>query len=249
MRVLCLPLTPPPPRSYLALDPDAALRAAILSPSGDWAKTSLPSLLSKAPRREALGAEGQRAARAEAFDLLDALSRSGALPMAHAALHVVMGAVHSFDDTLIETVVQRSVNPIEKVERSLLIMASTLHQAAPAELVNREQLPRLAEFCPTLFPGGAQPALPGAAGAPPALLPAAGGLAPQLLLAWHAHLLTLDATHRAARFCNLCNRREADGADVAPFHRCDRCDWDACAACVARARSGVAPAPRDRAGV
>ena len=79
------------------------------------------------------------------------MSRSGALPMEHAALHVVMGATHCFDLSLVDTVVQRSINPIEKAERSLLIMASTLHQRPAAELVHDAELPRLAGITPALF--------------------------------------------------------------------------------------------------
>ena len=60
--------------------------------------------------------------------------------------------MHTFDESLVETVVQKNVNPIEKVERSLLIMASTLHQQPAEALVNREQVARLTEFAPTLFP-------------------------------------------------------------------------------------------------
>jgi hypothetical protein len=111
--------------NYERLDPDSALRATIIAPSGAWTKKSWASILSKEPRVETLGSDEQKTARAAAFDLLDALSRSGALPMEHAALHVVMGAMHSFDESLIETVVQKNINPIEKVERSMLIMAST----------------------------------------------------------------------------------------------------------------------------
>ena len=59
--------------------------------------------------------------------------------------------MHTFDDSLLETVVQKNVNPIEKVERSLLIMASTLHQQPAAALVNREHVARLTEQAPQLF--------------------------------------------------------------------------------------------------
>jgi len=79
--------------NYERLDPDSALRATIIAPNGAWAKKSWASILSKEPKSETLGSDEQKSARAAAFDLLDALSRSGALPMEHAALHVVMGAV------------------------------------------------------------------------------------------------------------------------------------------------------------
>lgn len=64
--------------------------------------------------------------RNRTFDLLDALTKSGALTVDHAALHVVIAATHCFDKTLMNTVIQDNVNPIEKVERSSLIVASTI---------------------------------------------------------------------------------------------------------------------------
>ena len=42
----------------------------------------------------------QKQSREAAFDLLDALSRSGGLTMEHADLHIVMGATHSFEQVL-----------------------------------------------------------------------------------------------------------------------------------------------------
>jgi len=136
---------------YGQFDVDGALRATVIAPSGPWAKKSHASLLSKAPAEAVLHAPEQAAARGAAFDLLDALSRSGALPLEHAALHVVMGATHCFDDALLDTVVQRSVNPVEKCERSLLIMATTLHQAPARALVRGEHVARLAGLSPALF--------------------------------------------------------------------------------------------------
>jgi hypothetical protein len=50
-----------------------------------------------------------------------------------------------------DTVVKGNINPIEKVERSLLIMASTLHGLPAASLVQRDKVARLTEVTPTLF--------------------------------------------------------------------------------------------------
>jgi hypothetical protein len=73
--------------------------------------------------------------------------------------------MHSFDESLVETVVQKSINPIEKVERSMLIMASTLHQLPAEALVNRDQVARLTEYSPGLFPPARAIEAPPAGGA------------------------------------------------------------------------------------
>ena len=144
--------------AYEAHDDSSALRATVIAPSGDWAKKALTHLLAKAPTHSTLGAPEQATARSAAFDLIDALSRSGGLPMASAALHVVMGATHAFDESLLDTVVQGNVNPIERVERSLVIMATTLHGLPAARLLRDEHVERLRGNAPTLFLGGGGPA-------------------------------------------------------------------------------------------
>jgi len=94
---------------------------------------------------------GQKTAKDEAFDLLDALTKSGALVLEHTALHIVIAATHCFDKTVTETVIQENANPVEKVERSSMIMASTIHQKPAAALAMSSQLPRLCAAAPRLF--------------------------------------------------------------------------------------------------
>ena len=98
-----------------------------------------------------LNADQQAQEKSAAFDLLDALTRSGALAIEHASLHVIIAATHCFDQSLMDTVVQKNVNPIERVERTTLIMAATLNGVPAAELIQDAQLERVSTFSPALF--------------------------------------------------------------------------------------------------
>lgn len=138
--------------AYEALDRDSALRPTIITPGATWRKKAYASLLSRAATDTTLGKTEQESARAAAFDLLDALSRSGALPLRHAALHVLLGATHCFEESLMDTLVKKDINPIERVERSQLIMAQTLHGRPAADMLARAELPRVAAHSAHLFP-------------------------------------------------------------------------------------------------
>eukprot|EP01104_Vermistella_antarctica_P016952 TRINITY_DN590_c0_g1_i2.p1 TRINITY_DN590_c0_g1~~TRINITY_DN590_c0_g1_i2.p1 ORF type:complete len:948 (+),score=314.10 TRINITY_DN590_c0_g1_i2:144-2987(+) len=137
-------------RKFGALDEDGALRPTIIKPGTVWERRAQKALLAK-PHDETLRKDEQKREREKAFDLLDALSRSGSLVVDQAELHVVLASTHCFDKTLVNTVVQDNVNPIEKVERSSLIIASTIHNASVAELVKPSQLERVKKFNPILF--------------------------------------------------------------------------------------------------
>jgi len=131
-------------------DPDARLRPTIITPGSLWKKRAQKALLAQ-PIETSLVSDEQKHLKDAAFDLLDALTKSGALPIEHASLHVVVAATHCFDLTVMETVIQQNTNPIEKVERSTLIMASTVHQRPPAALVRDVQLHRINAASPGLF--------------------------------------------------------------------------------------------------
>mmetsp|Transcript_27114 Transcript_27114/g.40611 ORF Transcript_27114/g.40611 Transcript_27114/m.40611 type:complete len:97 (+) Transcript_27114:2-292(+) len=94
----------------------------------------------------------QKKERNKAFDLLDALSRSGSLPIACAELHVFVAATHCFENSLMATVIQDNINPIEKMEKSMLIVASTIFDLSPAHLLKNEQEEeRVVKYSPALF--------------------------------------------------------------------------------------------------
>ncbi|CAE7683490.1 TRPT1 [Symbiodinium sp. CCMP2592] len=132
------------------LDTDNSLRPTIINPGERWTKQSQKALLAS-PSTTHLSKAEQKTERDAAFDLLDALTKSGALPLTHASLHVVIAATHCFDKTVTETVIQNNVNPIAKVERSSLIMASTVHQKPVQDLIKDEQVQRVTDASPQLF--------------------------------------------------------------------------------------------------
>ena len=142
-------------RRFEALDEDGALRPTIIKPAEPWSKTSQNGKLLEKPTTRSLGGDDLEAEKVAAFDLIDALTRSGALPFEHAALHVVIAATHCFDRSVVETVVRANRNPIEKVERSALILAETIHQQ-PVDALLSDDDPSLRErveaASPQLFP-------------------------------------------------------------------------------------------------
>jgi hypothetical protein len=137
-------------KRFEAMDKDGSVRPTIINVGPSWTMTSKKSLL--APTTTCvLGVDDQARERHVAFDLLDALTKSGGFEIHEASLHVVLAATHCFDRSLLDTVVERNVNPIEKVELSSLIMASTIHKERVENLVSGDQVSRLLELSPSLF--------------------------------------------------------------------------------------------------
>ena len=136
-------------RKLEALDEDGALRATIINPGDVWTRSAQKGLLG-ARSSASLSSREQKDEKHKAFDLLDALSKSGALAIEDASLHVVIAATHGFDRTLLDTVIQDNVNPIEKVERSLMILGTTIHGRPAAELLAEGQRERFFATSPRL---------------------------------------------------------------------------------------------------
>jgi hypothetical protein len=140
--------------NFEELDIGGQLRPTIITPKGSWTKHAQKALLA-APTTSTLDCDDQKKEKDAAFDLLDALTKSGALPIDHASLHIVVAATHCFDKTVTETVIQENTNPIDKVERSILIMATTVHQQPVPALIRNNQLSRVQTASPMLFDGTA----------------------------------------------------------------------------------------------
>ena len=136
--------------SYELLDPDSKFRATIINVGKNWTKASQASLLSGSSTTH-LSEPQLDSEKYAAFDLLDALTKSGSLPIEHASLHVVIAGTQCFDQSLMDAVVCRNINPIDRVERSTLIMASTLYNEPVRELIHADQVQRVGTWSPKLF--------------------------------------------------------------------------------------------------
>ena len=130
------------------------LRSVVIKVGEQWQKKSQPNLLSPIQNSD-MRSEEQKMEKNRAFDLLDALSRSGSLDIACAELHVIVASSHSFDKAVVNTVVQDNINPIEKIERSHLLVASMIHGVACRELVRDENdYDRIAQSSPLFITEG-----------------------------------------------------------------------------------------------
>jgi len=137
-------------KKFEEIDEDNQLHPTIIKIGGNWTKWSTPGLL--VPEQQtSLPKNVQKEEKEKAFDLLDSLTRSGGLSVDFATVHVVIATTHVFDKTLLNTVIQDNQNPIEKVERSTLIMATTIHGLPAKELIKPQFLEPVAEFSPKLF--------------------------------------------------------------------------------------------------
>uniref|UniRef100_A0A7S3K0K0 Uncharacterized protein n=1 Tax=Aureoumbra lagunensis TaxID=44058 RepID=A0A7S3K0K0_9STRA len=136
--------------SFKVLDTDSQLRPTTIKISEPWRKTFKKSILAE-PQTQNISDEGLAKERSKAFDLLDALTRSGAIPLG-AELHVIICATHAFDKSIVDTIIVDNVNPILKTERASLIIATTLHDRPVADIVESKMLSSVAISSPLLLP-------------------------------------------------------------------------------------------------
>ncbi len=131
-------------------DEEGAVRPTIINAGLVFDKKSQANLLAEASS-SSLSVEDQRVEKQKCFDLLDALTKSGGLMVDDATLHIVMAASHCFDKSVINTLVQDNVNPIERVERSTLILGSVVHKVPFEELVKPAELDRVKLYSSNLW--------------------------------------------------------------------------------------------------
>jgi hypothetical protein len=130
---------------------DIALVSTLIKTSDSWTRKRQENLLTKI-QSSTLGASDIKSEKDHAFDLLDALSHSGSLPISYLELHVIIFVTHCFEKDVMGTVIQDNINPIGKLEMTALLIASTIH-GVPANLLvcNGGELSRLSASFPALL--------------------------------------------------------------------------------------------------
>mmetsp|Transcript_652 Transcript_652/g.1139 ORF Transcript_652/g.1139 Transcript_652/m.1139 type:complete len:988 (+) Transcript_652:115-3078(+) len=121
-------------KSIEQFDKESALRSTVIKTAKTWRRKRQENLLKK-PSEATLSGGDVRSETNNAFDLLDALSRSGSLSIPYSELHVVLCVSHCFQKSVTDTLIQDNVNPIERLELSTLLLGSVIHGAKPYQLV------------------------------------------------------------------------------------------------------------------
>ena len=113
-------------------DKDSALRSTTIKANDQWSRHRQQNLLAKYVNTS-LDSTEIKSEKKKAFDLLDALSRSGSLPICYSDLHVVLCVTHRFEKDMMDTIIRDNINPIERLELSTLVLGSTVHGTATLE--------------------------------------------------------------------------------------------------------------------
>jgi hypothetical protein len=134
-------------------DVDSAVHSTIIRPDPvHIAKTEQKSLLATAAEEKGLNESELEAEKQAAYTLLDTLSKSGGLVLENCtSLHVVVGATHCFDLNLMDSIVKENINPVERVDRSALIMASVVYGQPPQQLIDVSYIDAVVAHSPHLF--------------------------------------------------------------------------------------------------
>jgi len=137
------------------LDTDSVLHSTKIKAGVGWDLQRQENIMSLFKQNQ-LSEQDIVSEKNRAFDLLDALSRSGSLPIEAAELHVVACLSHCFEKDLMGTIIRDNINPIAKVERSAILFASTIHHrlVAPTTalmMVSPQHTQRLKSTFPLLF--------------------------------------------------------------------------------------------------
>lgn len=119
-------------------DSDRALKSTIITAGRDWTRSRQENLLVVSQKTE-LGAKTISSEKNKALDLLIAISRSGSLSIESSDLHIIVAVSHCFEKQIMETIIEDDINPIEKMERSMRMIAGVIHNVAEGDLICGEK--------------------------------------------------------------------------------------------------------------
>lgn len=112
------------------------MRPTTINVAKKWRMQKQASLLSS-PVVHSVDIEEQKRSKNDCFDLLDALTKSGGLAIEdNVMLHIVVISTHIIDDTVINTLVKKDMNPIDSCEQAEFLMSSVIHQKQMKEVKN-----------------------------------------------------------------------------------------------------------------
>lgn len=116
---------------------DESVSPCIINVSERWTLASYESIISNVRKETCLYSNQFRLLFQNCKDLLDALSKSGSLSLCHCTMHVITVLNHSFPETLMNTLVEENVNPIEILQRSDEQIASVIFRKPVEELLKK----------------------------------------------------------------------------------------------------------------
>eukprot|EP00475_Leptophrys_vorax_P001507 TRINITY_DN10829_c0_g3_i1.p1 TRINITY_DN10829_c0_g3~~TRINITY_DN10829_c0_g3_i1.p1 ORF type:complete len:124 (+),score=35.97 TRINITY_DN10829_c0_g3_i1:31-402(+) len=95
------------------------VRPTIIKAGHPWMKVSQQSLVSPRVTTEKIAEEQLKKEKQKSLDLLEVLSKSGAMELNHCELHVIVGLTLCFEKSLMKTLVEDNVNPIERFDDTI----------------------------------------------------------------------------------------------------------------------------------
>jgi len=130
---------------FESFDKDGALHPTKVTAGEPWSRKQQKNLLSKEEQgSQLLSGDDIKTDTNKAFDLLGALSRSGSLPIVSGELHAIVRVRHCFEQSVMDIVIRENINPIDKMDFSTLLLASTIHKVnVPALLHDSVEPPTL----------------------------------------------------------------------------------------------------------
>jgi hypothetical protein len=102
-------------------------RPTIITLGQKWTRVSYESLISKESKFKIFDKDEKKVEENSTFDLLDCITRSGNLEIHDATLHIIVPITHSFDDTLIDTVIKENINPIDSFNETMSVIQNNMN--------------------------------------------------------------------------------------------------------------------------